>query len=220
MNQVSVVFRELARLGYNPVRFIQSIIKVVNLELHENQLTTRISDLQTLVNTLNTQESNLTNKIRQLTTQIELTESESKAKIEASTTRVLDSLATEGATLRDLAEYKAYRGTLMEANIDPDNTQLIQRILDEVKAAGNPGELARQLSLNETLEARHNELSEQNDSLIRRKGQLGAELLERSQEISKALAERDRLMNEIQDLRKQIDGYKAQLELLKAELGG
>lgn len=42
--------------------------------------------------------------------------------------------------------------------------------------------------------------------------------MKRGEEVNAALAERDRLMGENQDLKKRVDGYRAQLDLAKEEL--
>lgn len=220
VNRTRIVLAQLAGVGYNPQLVIESLVRIQNLEERQKQLAKEVSDLQSSVQTLKSQESGLKSTLERLTAEIELTEFELGKKIEESTTRVLESLRVEATTLKEINEFKAYRTMLQEANIKPDNTELIRRILNEVKTRLNdPSELARQLALNNDLEARRNELQEQIDALIRRKAQLGDEIQGLGEQIHNSLTKRDQLLDEIQDLEKRIDQYRTQLNSVKAELG-
>lgn len=95
--------------------------------------------------------------------------------------------------MENLADYKSFRELLHEAKIKPDDTQLMRRILRELKERGmDPAQVALQLAQNVTLAERNRELADGNEFLLKRKNELIREQRAAALQRDNILAGRDR----------------------------
>lgn len=218
ISRAKVVLMEFAAFNYNAQAIINAILQAGSLQQYLVRLLHEVGDLQNRKDSLTSQNARLEDKGRALVNAVTLVEEESAKKIEDSTQRVTEYLAKENVILGEVYGTKQFKTTLKKAGMDPEDTQLLKRALNEVKVAGGPKELTRQLSSNITLEHRRNELTDQINAYVRRKGQLGEEFQQLVNSTGAELSKRDYYTNQTRDMKEQYDDVYMKLETLKVEL--
>lgn len=189
-------------------------------------MTSQLGTLEKSIAILRAQSSALAQKIQKLEAERNSSEQrareaeqESQRRIRESVQRLEAQLDHEKATMENLADYKSFRELLHEAKIKPDDTQLMRRILRELKERGmDPAQVALQLAQNVTLAERNRELADGNEFLLKRKNELIREQRAAALQRDNILAGRDRLYNEAQDIKKQIEASTIHLQGARVEL--
>lgn len=225
ITKLSIVLDSIQHLNYNPIAVVNTFQTIGNLTVTIGSLLRQTEERQSKVNELSNEATKLVTEIQALEKRrseadeiAEITEEDANGRIDESNKRIQQKLSEENTTMNDLEEYKTFKTQLVEANIKPDDTQMICQILDEVKRLGNPAELTRQLNLNVTLEQRQQGLETQLEGVMRTRKDADKELGQRIDQIRKLTGEREQLLAEKIRTEKESEAEKARFELERDQM--